>query len=421
MVSRRRVIRAVCNTKILQDPETVRTFSLHVASGLYSSKIAPCAKHFPGHGDTDTDSHLSLPVIHKDLASMQSTELAPFTALVRERVPSIMTAHIALPSIIGDDTPASLSRKVTTDVLRGDIGFKGVIVTDCLEMEAVAATYGTERAALMALQAGADIAMICHTYSRQVGAIKMVYEAFEAGTITLERLVDSTERIREFKDAFTGTWDEVTGGALDNERLAALLQANAKLSFDVYAASTSWIIPDRKFSPISSQASVIVFVPQVQSINPAVDDPDMVQPTGNAARKQSTLEGYRAFVAAVSSRAKKCEHFVYNAEDAQLQLQDDVLHALSASDKVIFVTRNADHASWQLSCLRKLISTVSSPDRIVLVASCGPYDLSCAAGKGIDLACLCTFEFTKPAMESAAKVIFGEAEAVGHVPVKVDY
>jgi beta-N-acetylhexosaminidase len=405
------------------NPETVSTFSQRVASGLYASKVAPCAKHFPGHGDTDIDSHLALPIIHKDLAALQATELIPFIALIGfpSRAMSIMTAHIALPSFIGDNTPASLSAKITTELLRGQLGFKGVVTTDCLEMDAVAAIYGTERAAVLALQAGADIAMICHTYERQLGAIKATYEAFEAGSIPLAQLVESAARIRELKDAVTGSWEDVTGYTMKEDYVSALLEGNAKLSSSAYSASTCWLNPQRPFRIDRSEVAVLFF-PRLERINPAVDDSTAIKQAGNAAHKEVTLEGYNTFLAEVSARVQKCEHFVYSPEESESQsLRDDVLHALSASDKVVFITRNADRAAWQLTYLRKVISVVdpNATGRIVVVSSCGPYDLSCEASRGIDLPCVCAFEFTNPAMASAAKVIFGELEANGNVPVKI--
>lgn len=107
------------------------------------------------------DSHLALPRILKTKAELREMELIPFQGLIDAKIPTIMTGHMALPLVTGDDTPSSLSRSITTDLIRDEMGFKGVIVTDCLEMEAVAQLYGgSEGAAVMSLQAGADIAMI---------------------------------------------------------------------------------------------------------------------------------------------------------------------------------------------------------------------------------------------------------------------
>ena len=404
-----------------KDTGSVSAFSVAVAAGLYTSKVAPCAKHFPGHGDTDTDSHLALPIINKDISALQSTELVPFVTLIREHVASVMTAHIALPLIVGDNTPASLSRKVTTEILRREMGYTGLVTTDCLEMDAVAATYGTEKAAVMSLQAGADIAMICHTYDRQVGAIKAVYNAVESGTLPLDEVNESTVRIWNLKDEFTGTWDDVTSGAFNNDLTMSLLKTNATLSANAYASSVTWFDPQRTFASVSREESVTIFLPQLQRINPAIDDPDEFQRVASVARKDSICDGYRALFDEISGATKGCEMFVYSPEDTEgVSLQDDVLSALATSDKVVFVTRNAYQALWQLTFLRNIVTNFT-PDQIVVVSSCGPYDLSCTEASGLALSCLCTFEFTKPAMESVSRVILGRAGAPGSMPVKVAY
>lgn len=129
---------------------------------------------------------------------LQATELIPFKNLIEDNqsIATIMTGHMALPLITGDDTPSSLSREITTNLLRAELNYQGVIVTDCLEMDAVLATYGAEGGAVKALGAGADIIMICHTMSRHLGAIEATYKAVEAGTLNLEELRKSTERIQ---------------------------------------------------------------------------------------------------------------------------------------------------------------------------------------------------------------------------------
>ena len=121
-----------------------------VSAGLTAAGIAPCAKHFPGHGNTHVDSHLGLPRIMRSINELEDVELVPFKFLISQNIATIMTGHMALPLIVGGDTPCSLSREITTDLLREKMGFRGVVVTDCLEMEAVAETYGSEQGAVMA-------------------------------------------------------------------------------------------------------------------------------------------------------------------------------------------------------------------------------------------------------------------------------
>lgn len=118
-------------SRIPIDPTRVGKFVCAVSRGLVASGIAPSAKHFPGHGDTHVDSHLGLPRILKSLDELRQVELVPFRSLIAEDIATIMTGHMALPKITGSDIPCSLSRDITT-LLRDDLGFKGVVVTDCL-------------------------------------------------------------------------------------------------------------------------------------------------------------------------------------------------------------------------------------------------------------------------------------------------
>lgn len=147
------------------DPEIVGRFVSAQVKGLQSSGVISCVKHFPGHGDTTVDSHYGLPVIKKSRAQLDVCELLPFRRAIVEGVDAVMTAHIALPSLgsVNDDSkrvlPASLNPEVIR-VLREDMKYDGLIISDCLEMDGVRATFGTEYSAVMALQVQHEIH--CH-------------------------------------------------------------------------------------------------------------------------------------------------------------------------------------------------------------------------------------------------------------------
>ena len=137
------------------DPELVARHTAAFVTGHQAAGVAACAKHYPGHGDTDVDTHLSVAVIDSDLDSMRATALLPFAAAVRAGVASVMAGHLLVPAV--DTLPASVSGRWLTDILRGEMGFTGAVVTDALEMAAIAATYGMAEGAVMAIEAGADL------------------------------------------------------------------------------------------------------------------------------------------------------------------------------------------------------------------------------------------------------------------------
>ncbi|MGV9700876.1 glycoside hydrolase family 3 protein [Streptomyces sp. NPDC003483] len=167
-------------------------------TGLQSAGVAACTKHFPGHGDTAVDSHHALPRIDADLPVLQARELAPFRAAIAAGTRAVMSAHILVPAL-DPDRPATLSRRILTGLLREELGYEGLIVTDGMEMQAIAATYGIERGSVLAIAAGADA--ICvgggladdETVRRLRDAL---VSAVRTGELAEERLVDAAARVR---------------------------------------------------------------------------------------------------------------------------------------------------------------------------------------------------------------------------------
>ena len=185
-----------------ETPEKVSKYALQMIKGLDDAGVLSCAKHFPGHGDVSTDSHVTLPCVDKTLDELKGMELVPFKAAVENKVPAIMSAHILFPKIEKDRIPATMSKKILTDLLRKEMGFEGLILTDCLEMQAIKKFYGVEEGALAALKAGADIIMISHTPSYFPEVISRIEAAINDGSIATESIKESAERILSHKDKY---------------------------------------------------------------------------------------------------------------------------------------------------------------------------------------------------------------------------
>lgn len=187
----------VINTRSFgEDPAQVAAMSAAFVLGVQSAGAVATAKHFPGHGDTDTDSHLALPVVRSTRARLDQVELVPFRAAIRAGVMGVMSAHIALPALGKDSTPATLRRDVITGLLRDTLGFTGVAYTDALSMEGIGAGYTIEKSAVMAVQAGADVLLKPSNVRR---AIDAVVAAVERGEIPVERIDASVRRLLEHK------------------------------------------------------------------------------------------------------------------------------------------------------------------------------------------------------------------------------
>lgn len=386
-------------------PQIVCKYAAAASQGFISSLVASCAKHFPGHGDTHVDSHLALPVNNKLKEEVYAVDLLPFLALISVKVPSIMTAHIALPHVTGDNTPASLSRKITTDLLRNELNYGGVIVTDCLEMEAVSSVEkggcGCEEGAVRAIAAGADMAMICHTYAWQVGAIEQTHLAVESGRIPFGELKRSGERIAAMKDQFLGGWNGLVGLRLKfADAWEGVKKKNLELSSEAYRKSAIVVMDTGSLLPLKSLPikNVLLFTPMCGDINRAVDD----SAADNDARLLRNMAAPydRKFAMLLESQGT-VEHIIYSP--------GDLPSLKTSSDVVIFVTRNAFRAQWQWIALKKTVQRVGDQVPIIVVSSCDPYDFRLIDEELVKdrIAFVATHEFTVEGFAGASALIFG--------------
>lgn len=213
------------------NPDVVARFGASFIEGLQSTGVIATAKHFPGHGDTNTDSHKALGCINHPLSRLEEVELVPFKK-VSGKVKSIMTGHILFPALEPDGVPATLSHRIVTGILRDQIGYDGIITSDCMEMKAIDDHYTTERGCVMGLQAGLDLVMVSHTYEKQVKAIKLIHEAYNNNELSIEDINKKVERILKVKEEsfdlmdkyfYQKNFDEVID-TIDNKEHKALAQ-----------------------------------------------------------------------------------------------------------------------------------------------------------------------------------------------------
>ncbi len=222
------------------DPALVSRHVTAFADGLAHGGVHACVKHFPGHGDTSLDSHLTLPVVARDRAAVEELELVPFGACVAAGVPAVMTAHLLVPAL-DPELPATLSPAVVRDLLRGELGFGGVVVSDALEMAGVAARYGVGGAAVRALAAGCDA--LCLGGESEMEplveeSVTAVVDAVTDGALPLERLRDAARRVRSLRSvrATSPSSEHPPSGALTDDQLvdvaarAVLLEGDVRLA-----------------------------------------------------------------------------------------------------------------------------------------------------------------------------------------------
>lgn len=196
------------------DARTVAGLGPAAARRMMDQGVIPAVKHFPGHGDTAVDSHVGLPVVDKSPEELEETELIPFRAAIQSagtdgQVPAVMVAHILLTQL-DPKRPASLSPAVVTGLLRDELGFAGAVLTDDLTMGAVTQSYGLGEAAVLAVEAGCDILLVCHGQDSVPAVRTALLEAVASGRITAERLDESVYRILRLKTEYALTNEPVS-------------------------------------------------------------------------------------------------------------------------------------------------------------------------------------------------------------------
>jgi beta-N-acetylhexosaminidase len=176
-----------------RDPDGVIRHGLAFAAGLAEGGVDGCGKHFPGHGDTDLDSHLKLPRLSHARSRLDAVELKPFHAAARARLPAIMTAHVVFDAL-DPGVPATLSHRVVTGLLRGELRFEGAIVSDDLEMKAVSDAYAIDEAAVAAIDAGCDLLLVCSDLDACFAAHEALVRRAEGDAAFATRLQEAAQR-----------------------------------------------------------------------------------------------------------------------------------------------------------------------------------------------------------------------------------
>jgi beta-N-acetylhexosaminidase len=373
-----------------EDPREVARLGAAMVKGYHAAGVLACLKHFPGHGDTAVDSHLALPTIPHTLERLEEVELLPFRDGIEAGAESVMIAHISFPALTQQETvPATLSPAIVKGLLREKLGFNGLILSDCMEMKAISATIGTERAAVVALQAGIDLVLVSHNYTRQRGSIEEIQLAVQARELSPQVVQQAAERVLRLKaraQEIAPAMDEVPW------------QAHLQLQNRAYELSTTLIRNEEALLPLhlSSEESIIVISPPRNTITMVEDryytDDELVE----------TLKRHHSAVRLLPIAPGVGEN------DFRMQLQ-----TTRESDIFIVATVNAHLDKPQAECVRYL---VSSGRRVIGIAVRNPYDLQAFPQLHTYLA---TYEYSPPALTAAVRVIFGESQAHGHLPVSI--
>jgi len=370
-----------------ENPKDVTEYGLEMMRGLTSSGVLSVLKHFPGHGDTAVDSHLALPKVDKALEELEQTHMLPFKIAIEQGAEAIMTSHILFPQIEKENKPATLSRTILTDILKHKLGFKGLLVTDCLEMNAIKEHYGTAKGALEALKAGADMVFISHSADIVEEAVLLIEKAVETSELPLERVEDALSKVLKYKKKYA-----VSDRAVDISIVGS--EANRREAARISSESIALIRDSRKQLPVTNEDILFVgchasHITNVMSlIDKKFNFPDfMAEKFGG----ESLLIGT-------------------SPEPGDLER---VLAAAKGKKTVVFGTYNGHLFKGQLDILNRLCKEHGN---VIAIALRNPYDLGLI---DVNAAAIAAYEYTPLSLETLVKVLKGEIEPRGKLCVKI--
>lgn len=361
------------------DPVRVSKMGEKFIKGSLEYGVLPCAKHFPGHGDAAVDSHLGLPSINHDAKRIHEVEMKPFIDNIT--VPAIMSAHILFPAY--DTVPATLSRKVLTGILREELGYQGLIITDCLEMKAIADNFGTSEGALQAVMAGADLLCICHTLERQIRALKLIEEAILNGSLPEAELDAHVERILRAKEATLPYLEQYFYNVEE-----VFSEENNQRAAEIVDQSLTYVLGEKP--KLTSKTLVLAPVAQAKTI--IEDEFDE-----------------RNLAKVLKTNFKDLDVLEMTSEDA---FKEKILKIVKNYAQVIVFSYNANVTPWQVNLINELIQN----NKTYVISLKGPFDYH----KYVNLEnYMCLYEYTPNSIKTVVKYFKGELEPQGVLPIKL--
>jgi len=386
----------VIGTRSLGD-DAARTARLGAAvvRGLQSRGVAATAKHFPGHGATARDSHREVPVVAATEAELRGRELLPFAAALAAGVRAVMTAHVLVPELDARH-PATLSPRILSGLLRGELGFDGVIFTDCLQMEAIANGIGTVAGGVAALAAGADALLVSHDLALARALRDAIAAAVDSGELPLERLADAVRRIDALRaelalfPAESEPLDSDVGGDVNGHA-----DRDAGVSLEIATRAIA-LIRGRPHLDRARPVTVVSFEGEVRD---GVARTDGERPSLSLALRQ---RNYRS----------ESMRVPLEPQDSEIAMLVDVLRAQGPRALVVIARRAHLHAAQR----RAIGAVLAAAPEAIVVSALEPFDILAFEDA---TTVLCTFGDGEANVEALAAVLAGAAPAAGSLPVAI--
>lgn len=378
-----------------EDPQQVARLTAAAVRGYRAAGVVSSIKHFPGHGDTATDSHLALPVIPHGMERLNAVELVPFRRGIEAGADTVMIAHIYLPALMPPDSlPASISPVIIQGLLRDQLGYNGVVISDCLEMDAVASTIGVAPGAVRALQAGTDLVLISHRADRQRTGIEAAQAAIRSGALSQATIAQAAERVLRLKQRLL-SWEDALPTAPAGW---AGSSAHQQLAARAYEQSTTLVKNEAALLPLHLKPDepLLVIVPQPNTFSQASDK----------------VQHHEFLLDTIRQRHPATQIIILAPQPTEADYQQ-ALHTAQSAKATIMLTLNANLDQSQPALMRALLEA-SVP--VIGLAVGNPYDLLAFPALPTYLV---TYEYTRPALAAAVRVLFGEIPASGRLPVSL--
>ncbi|MEO7981851.1 MAG: glycoside hydrolase family 3 protein, partial [Sporichthyaceae bacterium] len=366
------------------DPSLVSDLVAASVDGYQSANVAATAKHFPGHGDTATDSHYGVPIITHTRAEWERIDAPPFRAAISRGIDAIMTAHIVVPALDPSEVPATLSKPIITDILRGEMGYDGVVITDALTMQGVRDGFGDDRIPVLALKAGVDQLLMPAPGKLDI-AYNAVLDAVRSGELTEDRIDQSVHRVLQLK--MTRGLFKPKNVFVDESKVSSLVgtAAHQQRAQEITDATVTLVKDDADTLPLAKGAQKVLVTGA--SVTPGLAERISARGPAATAYNTGTAPSDATITAAV----------------AQAQ----------TSDQVVVATNRAWTSAGQQKLVKQLLAT-GKP--VVVVAVRDPYDIAYFTDAPTYLA---TYSTTAISIESLARVLFGEVQPAGLLPVAI--
>lgn len=371
-----------------EKPEVVTEYMIEAVRGYHEAGLMTSVKHFPGHGDTAVDSHIGLPVVDFDKERLDKMELVPFNKMVELDLPGIMASHV-LYTKYDEKYPTTLSKKIITGLLREEMGFKGLVVTDSLTMSAVYDNFSIEEIVYNGFNSGCDILLLCgaRNIKMQEEFANTALRLAEEGKIPLSIIDAAVKRILKYKSMY-----KVGEMAESFDKIKNDLEEPTRMAYAQQVADDSLTLlkDDAKLLPLKKEDKVLVVFPQIKVVTLVENDDNTL----------SCLADYMPF--------KVDKHYI--SINPGIEEQEELRKIAVNYDKIVYCSYNANFNPTQADLINSL-----QKEKLVVVAVRTPYDINVLDVQTY----VCSYEASLLSFKALAKYLTGEITAKGVLPVSV--